>query len=1047
MAEEIVRLVDQRGIGEFDELEKITKDIVAPIAGNRAGSGLPGPAALRAGRVSIVPKGLRSFDAVDSDFFLELLPGPRDENGLPESLRFWKYRIEAVDELAFTVGVIFGPSGCGKSSLVKAGLLPRLAPSVVSIYIEATGEETEARLLRGLRRRFPDLAGDLGLAGTLAALRQGQGLGQGQHLLIVLDQFEQWLQARRRDRDPELARALRQCDGDHVQCIVMVRDDFWVAMSRFMADLHIDILQGRNAALVDLFDLIHARKVLTEIGKAYGRLPREDGLLSKDQESFLTQAIEGLAQDGRVVPVRLALFAEMVKSRPWSPATLKEIGGTQGVGVSFLEETFGSPTMRIHQRAAQSVLRALLPESGTNILGLMRSYDDLIAASGYTARPSEFEHLLRTLDQDVRLITPTDAEGTDTEGTEQPVPAGQYYQLTHDYLVPSIRDWLSRKQRETRRGRAELRLAERTALWSARPENRYLPSAFEWATIRLLTKQREWTQPQRRMMRRAGRVHGLRALGLALLAGLLTWGRIEVYGSLRASALVESLLMAGTPDVPPLVQQLSEYRRWTDPRLRQLLHDSDPGSRAHLHASLALLDVDPAQVDYLWNRLLMAGPTELPVLREALRPHRAQLVPKLWAELETAQAGEPRLLACAGVLALCDPENPRWAELSGKVAEALVTENSLVLGPWLEALRPVSGKLIAPLALIFRDKQRPQDTRAMATDILAGYAADEPGFLAGLLLDADPKAFGKLFPIAERQAAKVLPLFQAELAKGGAGGKEEESESLKDARAERQARAAVALVRLGHAEEVWPLLRHSADPRLRSFIVNWLRPLGADPKAVTAALARLDSPPQHQAAPPKVDAIRFHPETSMRRALILALGTYGTKGLSPSEREPLIGKLLDLYQNDPDAGIHAAAEWTLWQWEQQAQLREVDAKFPRFQDRGNRRWYVNGQGQTFALVEGPVEFRMGSPPTEPDRGADETPHHLVIPRGFAIAAKEVTVEKYQRFARENSQFGLAKSYLDKYSPEPNGPMIAVNWFDAAAYCNWLSQHEGLPKDR
>src|SRR4051794_12020913 len=44
--------------------------------------------------VKIVPKGLRSFDEQDADFFLELLPGPRDRHGLPESLRFWKSRIE-----------------------------------------------------------------------------------------------------------------------------------------------------------------------------------------------------------------------------------------------------------------------------------------------------------------------------------------------------------------------------------------------------------------------------------------------------------------------------------------------------------------------------------------------------------------------------------------------------------------------------------------------------------------------------------------------------------------------------------------------------------------------------------------------------------------------------------------------------------------------------------------------------------------------------------------------------------------------------------------
>ncbi len=94
----------------------------------------------------IVPKGLRSFDALDADFFLELLPGPRDRLGQPDSIRFWKTRIETRDASTFSVGLIYGPSGCGKSSLIRAGLLPRLADCVTAVYVEATGEETEARL-------------------------------------------------------------------------------------------------------------------------------------------------------------------------------------------------------------------------------------------------------------------------------------------------------------------------------------------------------------------------------------------------------------------------------------------------------------------------------------------------------------------------------------------------------------------------------------------------------------------------------------------------------------------------------------------------------------------------------------------------------------------------------------------------------------------------------------------------------------------------------------------------------------------------------------
>ena len=113
----------------------------------------------------------------------------------------------------FAVGLIYGPSGCGKSSLVQAGLLPRLSETVTAIYIEATPGDTEARLLGGLRKRCPGVSGDLDLRQTLEAIRLGQGVPAGQKVLIVLDQFEQWLHANKAGAGPELVQALRQCDG------------------------------------------------------------------------------------------------------------------------------------------------------------------------------------------------------------------------------------------------------------------------------------------------------------------------------------------------------------------------------------------------------------------------------------------------------------------------------------------------------------------------------------------------------------------------------------------------------------------------------------------------------------------------------------------------------------------------------------------------------------------------------------------------------------------------------------------------------------------
>ena len=95
----------------------------------------------------------------------------------------------------------------------------------------------------------------------------------GAKVVLVLDQFEQWLQAHGEAPPGELVAALRQCDGRHVQALLLVRDDFWLAVSRFMRAVEVPLVEGHNTALVDLFDVPHARKVLAAFGRAFGALP------------------------------------------------------------------------------------------------------------------------------------------------------------------------------------------------------------------------------------------------------------------------------------------------------------------------------------------------------------------------------------------------------------------------------------------------------------------------------------------------------------------------------------------------------------------------------------------------------------------------------------------------------------------------------------------------------------------------------------------------------------------------------------------------------
>jgi serine/threonine protein kinase/formylglycine-generating enzyme required for sulfatase activity len=1074
--------------------------------------------------VKVVPKGLRSFDEHDADFFLDLLPGPRDRDGLPDSIRFWKIRIEEPDaDKTFLVGLIYGPSGCGKSSLVKAGLLPRLSDKVLVVYVEAAANETEARLLNGLRKRCPTLPASLGLKETLVALRRGQGIPLGKKVLIVLDQFEQWLHARKEAENTELVHALRQCDGGRVQCVVMVRDDFWMAATRFMRELEVRLLEGQNSAAVDLFPVRHAQKVLAAFGRAFGVLPEDGTEATKGYKQFLEDAVRGLSQESKVICVRLALFAELMKGKQWTPAALKAVGGTEGVGVGFLEETFSvataPPEHRYHQKAARGVLKALLPESGTDIKGHMRSYGELLEASGYASRPKDFDALLRILDGELRLLTPTDPEGKD-EADQTRVPAGaRYYQLTHDFLVPSLRDWLTRKQKETRRGRAELLLADRAAVWNARPEKRQLPTLWQWLTVLCWTRKKNWTPAERKMMRRASRYQARRGLAVTIVLAVVVLLVRESYGRIKAQALRDRLLECTTAEVPEVVKEMAAYRRWVDPLLRegfrkddlrfeaddaefemgrgqvgvyeaqlnlakktldraQILRRENPnvqaqssvdiyeaqvavdqarlnlyqqaipnrdarkllqialckaelnlarktlaqvqltrqknpstysqlqvdtfeaqvadaqarldarrqgmpsqGSRKLLHVSLALVPVDPGQVEYLFGRLLRGEPQEVSVIRGALSDHRQDLAVRSWSILENPKNDQDRRLRAACALAAFAPDDPRWEKAGGDVAATLVIQKPFVVAQWADALKGVGHWLIPPLADFLTDEKRSVPERGLIATVYSTYAAGLPDTYARL----------------EKQLAEK--------------GSPDAPVDAKIALAKRQASVGVALLVMGRTEKVWPLLRHSPDPTVRSYLIDRAGPGGVDAKAL---IARLEE----------------EKEVSARRAVLLSLGEFGLDGFGITERRNLLPRLLQLCRDDPDPGMHGAAEWLLRRWQAADQLKEIDKGLATGKAEGQRRWYINRQGQTMVVVAKPGEFWMGE-------GHER--HRRQISRSFAIASKEVTVEQFLEFRKGHQ-------YPKEAAPSSVCPANSVSWYDAAAYCNFLSEQEGLPKD-
>ena len=83
------------------------------------------------------------------------------------------------------------------------------------------------------------------------------------------------------------------------------------------------------------------------------------------------------------------------------------------------------------------------------------------------------------------------------------------------------------------------------------------------------------------------------------------------------------------------------------------------------------------------------------------------------------------------------------------------------------------------------------------------------------------------------------------------------------------------------------------------------------------------------------------------------------------------------------------------------------------------------------LIEGGT-FLMGSPPDEPWRGEDEVQHEVTL-GSFYLATKEVTQSEYSAVKGANPSAFKGGEL----------PVESVTWLDAIAYCNALSQSEGL----
>ena len=92
-----------------------------------------------------------------------------------------------------------------------------------------------------------------------------------------------------------------------------------------------------------------------------------------------------------------------------------------------------------------------------------------------------------------------------------------------------------------------------------------------------------------------------------------------------------------------------------------------------------------------------------------------------------------------------------------------------------------------------------------------------------------------------------------------------------------------------------------------------------------------------------------------------------------------------------------------------------------------------------ALIRGPVDFQIGSPPDEDrrDGGEDRSPRR--IPYSYAIGTHEITVGQFRSFFPDHH-------VAEDVSPTSDCPVNYITWYDVAKYCRRLDEVEDVPEE-
>ena len=534
------------------------------------------------------------------------------------------------------------------------------------------------------------------------------------------------------------------------------------------------------------------------------------------------------------------------------------------------------------------------------------------------------------------------------------------YRLTHDFLVPSLRQWLEEDLRGKRGGRQQLMLREQAAMWTDRRSTRYLPSIWEYALLRIYTRSSRWTQDQADMMRAAGKRIGRRVLAFAMVlvaigvfAGLAYRQQIRKNEIIEAARLLDSLRAVPIDEAPAVLDRMDPLAEHTIGPAMALLADDQRRIPERMRCGLACLRQDsrPLRQILAWVTRAELRPRDVAILCGELERHRQTAIPLLQAGLRDEKMDQISRFRMAAVLARLAPEDPALDSMQDELVATLLQQPDADAEIWLSVIQPLGDRLLAPLKASYHEDLDIPSARIVVA-ALDRYASPTSQLVPELLAAAKGPQFRA---VIERFGDRITEMKHWI--------RDDDPWLSGPSRCDRAIiNFAVARAICGDAALFETVCRARNSPQ-RSQLIAALNPQRLD-------LWRLLE---------LVDANSANRQAS--NVLVMACDAYASQSASKRQRGKLQILLGEACRTTDDAELHVAAKLILNRWGLQSDSSTASEIESNRGPATGRRWLTDSRGREYAIIDVPA--------------SDAHPSYRI-----AMGVAEISVGEVREFERE-----------------------------------------------